>query len=214
MQTLATHVPDSLLGGDLPVVTKPVTILTGVGVILSRGTVLGKITLGTIPTTGTAAGGNTGTGAMGSVAAKRRTKVGTYTVTCIATATNKGQFEVVNPDGVLKGIAIVAVAYSDDELGFTISDATDFVVGDSFTVVIPTGSNKFAKVDKDNINGTGVAVGVLAETVDASAADVEAIMYTTGMFNKDALVFGTGDVFADHEADLLKLGIQTKVAVA
>lgn len=209
--TIATYTPDKLLAGDAQKAqTKEVVILTGASINLARGTVLGKITIGAVPTTGTAAGGNTGTGAMTGVAGKRRTKVGVYTITCQQAIANGGLFKVVNPEGKIIGYANVGAAFVSDELNFSIADATDFVAGDSFTVTVPAGSGKYAIVDKDNIDGTGVAVGILAEAADARSADVETIMYHTGVFNKDALVVGATDTVADHEADLRLIDIHLK----
>lgn len=200
-QSLGEFTPDKLIGGNQQCQTKAVTVKSGAA--LSRGSVLGKITVGSVPSTGTAAEGNTGTGTMTSVVGKRRTKVGDYVMTCIATASNKGQFAVVNPEGKFKGIAIVGTAYADDEIGFTIGDDTDFVIGDSFTVTVPAGSGKYVLVNKENIDGSGVANCVLSEDVASASADVVSIAYITGQFNHTGLIYGSGDVLADHEADLL-----------
>lgn len=211
---IATYTPDKLLAGDaVKALTRAITVLTGVAVNLVRGTVMGKITLGTIPTTGTA-GSNTGTGAMTAVAAKRRTLVGTYTMTCVQAIANSGVFKVVNPLGKIIGYANVGVAFVSDEIGFSIADATDFIVGDSFTVVIPAGSGKYAIVDKAAINGAGVAVGVLSQDADARTADVETILYTQGIFNAAGLVYGSTDVRADHEADLRLTDIHIRTVIA
>ncbi len=208
---LDSKIIDGLIAGSAPIMSKEVVIDTGV---LKRGTVLGKIAVGTVPTTGTAGGGNTGgSGAMTAVAGKRRTKVGTYTMTCIAVVANKGQFEVVNPDGKLIGIAIVGTAFVSDEIGFSIADATDFVVGDSFTVVVPAGTGKYVKVDKAALNGSGVADSILAEDVDATSADVTTVAYHTGIFSRAALIFAAGNTYADHEADLRVNDIHLKVTV-
>lgn len=87
--------------------------------------------------------GNTGTGTMGTPTITAGAKEGTYRVTIIAAATNAGTFEVEDPDGVPVGVGTVAVAFSHGGVAFTLSDATDFVVGDgfSFTVQPTTGTN-------------------------------------------------------------------------
>lgn len=215
---LDTYTPDRLLAGNAQAMTKEVVIKTGVGVVLARGTVLGAIKIGAVPATGTAGGGNTGNGTMGSVAGKRRTKAGVYTATAVSAGTNQASFEVKNPDGKVLGIALTGVAFVSDEINFTIADGgTDFVVGDTFTVTVPAATTDLDKgkvVDKDNIDGSGTAVGVLAEAVDATAADVTTIMYITGQFNRAALVVGATDTIADHEADLRTIDIHLKDVVA
>lgn len=215
MGDLASYSPDILIGGDAKMMTKEAVILTGASVNLSRGAVLGKITVGAVPTTGTAGGSNTGATTMTAVAGKRRTKPGIYTITCIAAAAAGGLFEVVNPDGERIGVAEVGTAFVSNEINFLINDpSTDAAIGDSFTVTVPAGSGKYALVDKAAINGSGVAAGILAEDADARSADVTTIMYHTGQFNKAALSFAADNTWADHEADLRAIDIHGKDVVA
>ncbi len=62
--------------------------------------------------------------------------------------------------------------------------------------------------DKETLCDTGAADGseaplyILAEDVDASAADVTAIAYDTGQFNEDQLSFGGTDDADDVRAAL------------
>lgn len=208
---LDTFTPDKLLAGSQQVQTKSIIVDTGV---LARGSVLGRIKTGTIPTTGTA-GSNTGTGAMTAVAAKRRIKVGVYTMTCVQVIANSGVFKVIDPDGKLVGMATVGVAFLSDQIGFSISDATDFIAGDSFTVTIPAASTeKYVLVDKAAIDGSGVADCILAESVDATSADVTTVGYKTGQFNRAALVVAAANTVAEHEADLRVNDINLKDVMA
>lgn len=212
MSVIGTRSYDKLLAGNQQVRADGCTIKSGAN--LSRGAVLGKISVGAVPATGTAKdGGNTGTGTMTSVAGKRRTQVGVYSITCIAASTGKGQFAVVNPKGVLKGIAIVGAPYADDEIGFSLSDGDpDFAVGDGFTVTVPASAdaNKYKLVDKSSIDGSGVAKTVLLEDVAALSSDVVTEMALSGQFNAAALSFGGTDTFADHAEDLKAVNINLK----
>lgn len=203
MTLKATYTPDGLLAGSQQCQTKAVVVLTGAALV--RGTVLGKITAGTTPSTGTAGGGNTGGGSCASVTAGRRVKVGTYALTCIAggVTANKGAFKVLSPSGLQLGTAYVGEAFTSPEINFTLADSgTDFIEGDTFTIVVPAGSGKYKKVDKSHLDGSGVADCVLSEDTASLSADVTAIAYKTGQFAYNKLVYGGSDTKADHEADL------------
>lgn len=83
-----------------------------------------------------AGGGNTGNGTVGSISVVSGvTKTETITLLCIHAAANSGIFQVSgNLSGPL-GNATVAVGFSSPVIAFTIADgATDFVVGDTFTI--------------------------------------------------------------------------------
>jgi len=153
-----------------------VTILAGE--LLSLGEVVGKITR-SCPTTGTAAGGNTGNGTCGSVTMGIGAKLGTYTLTCTAAVTNAGVFQVKDPDGFLLPPATVAVAYASSALNFTIADgSTDFVVGDSFTVAVSAGSGKVKALDLTGVDGSQDAHGIAIQ--DYAAGTLKTVAYTSG----------------------------------
>ncbi len=95
------------------------------------------IGLGPVPTTGTADGANTGDGTLTAVAQGVATKPGIYTLTCTGAAANGGTFNVLDPEAVDIGPATVGVAFSHSQLDLLINDgATDFIVGDIFTIEI------------------------------------------------------------------------------
>jgi len=106
----------------------------------------------TTPTTGTKAGGNTGSGTMTEVTAATVTwqanvLPGTYTLTCTSAAADRGTFSVVGPGGHVQvpATATVGNAYVGDHINFTLNDgAADFVVGDSFTVLATVGGGRFS----------------------------------------------------------------------
>lgn len=101
----------------------------------------------------------------------------TFTVLASAAAGNGGAFSVVDPDGNrLKDAAIGA--YVSAQINFTINDgATDFVAGDSFTVTVAAGSEKYVILAPAATNGTQLAAGILFDNVDATSADIEAVAY-------------------------------------
>jgi len=78
----------------------------------------------------------TGNGTMTSVAVVNGiTKTETITALCVAAAANSGTFAVSGSVSGPLGIATVGVGFSSSVISFLINDgATDFVVGDQFTV--------------------------------------------------------------------------------
>lgn len=133
--------------------------------VVQVGQVLGRRLFGT-PTG--AAGTNSGNGGIGSISLKSLAKLGTYSLVCVAAATNGGRFSVVDPDGIRLADALVGVAYVGTHLGLTISDGTnDFVVGDSFTVTVPEGDKKLVPIDFSAVDGTQRFHSIAADNVTA-----------------------------------------------
>lgn len=170
-----------------------VTVLSGENLAILE--VVGKVTKST-PTTGTA-GTNTGNGTCTSVTAGKQAKLGTYTLTCTAAATNGGTFKVVSPDGDALANATVGTAYTSEQLNFTLNDgATDFAVGDSFTIAVAAGSGKVVAYDQDAVDGSADAAGFMIAAVDASSADKEGVI-----ISRDALVVTGNLVWPDDITD-------------
>ena len=197
--------PDKLIAGEAPRLTEDVTILTGQSLV--AGSVIGEQAVSTVPATGTADGGNTGDGTMGSVTGGADTKPGIYTARCYKAAADAGDFQVFDPDGELVGIATVAVAFTSTHLNFTIADgAADFVVGDQFTVTV-TGSGKYKLAAAAAVDGSQRPTRILAEAVDATSADKVGVAYMTGEFAEDSLTYGSGHTKTTVKDDLEALGI-------
>lgn len=206
-----TYTPDKLISGtEIAAIIAACAILTGQN--LARGTVLGAVTrVAPDPAVGTAGGGNAGAGTLTGVVLGRLTKLGVYTVACVAAAAGAGIFSVVDPDGERLDDAVVGVAYANDHLGFTLNDGNpDFSVGDTFTIEVAAGSGKCKKLDKTAVDGSQRPVGILAEAVDATAADKPGVRYETGIFNPEALILAAGTTVADIEADLLARGLRLR----
>lgn len=156
--------------GDRDYSRETITILAGSGAAraLTAGMIVGRVTKGAA--TAAAVAGNTGNGTItASPTVGAAAKVGTYRLVCIEPATNVGKFSVEDPDGVVIGVATVAVAFTT-HLTFTIADgATDFVSGDSFTIDVAAESGKVKQIDFSATDGSDKAYGVLL--FDATAAD-------------------------------------------
>ncbi len=171
-----------------------------------KGQVLGLQEIATLPTTGTADGGNTGDGTVTDVAQSATgapAKVGTYTVECIVAAANSGTFKIVDPDGVTIGeVTIPAgagndVTFTGGGITLKITDGTtDFVVGDKFTIAV-TASGKYLPVVAGATDGSLKPVAILAEDADATAGDLtNKNVYIKGEFFENRLTF-TGSLDAD-----------------
>jgi hypothetical protein len=195
---------DELIAGSTELHHQKVTLLSGQNQV--RGALLGrKITAATVE--GAAGAGNTGgSGAIGTLSAGTGAQVGVYRAICIEPAANAGTFAVYDPNGVFIGHATVAVAFTG-EVNFTIADATDFVAGDFFTITVSAPTYKYLLSLAAAVDGSQVPVAILAGDCDASLADAEALVYTTGDFNDAVVTFGTGYTAATVREALALRGI-------
>lgn len=207
-----TYVPDQLIAGRFPLVTDTVMILSGQ--VLVRGSLLGAITVGSATTSGA---GNTGNGTItmdASTPVLAGAKVGVYTAICIAAASNGGTFRVEDPDGFVLGDVAVGATFSDD-IKFVIADgATDFIVGDKFTITVSAGSGKYKLSAAAATDGSQEPTVVLADAVDATGGDKLAWVYVAGEFNSAAMTFGTGHTAASTKDRLRIRNIFLKSAVS
>lgn len=197
--------PDRLIVSSDRLKSRQVVIPSGAGVV-ARGTVLGKQSAGTVPTTGTADGGNTGNGTVGSVAAGgSQIQVGTYVLICTVAASNSGLFDLIAPDGNVVGTAEVAVPFTSGHLDLTIADgSTDFVKGDQFTIAV-TGTGKYVAAVAAAEDGSDEPDLILAQEADATSADVTTVAYERGDFDENELTFGAG-----HDADSVRETLRGK----
>lgn len=204
-------IPDQLIAGELKIVTTNAT-LTGAAA-LKRGAVLGKtISAGTASS---AAGANTGNGAMGAVTVAGDAQPGTYQLKITKAAANAGDFEVTDPLGQLVGLGTVAVVFAGAGLSFTLADgATDFAVGDSFLISVTAITEKYKLATRDATDGSNEPQAILGDDADPSGGDVIAPLYLTGEYNANALSFGSGLSAALVKPPLRRLGIFVKDAVS
>ena len=103
--------------------------------------------------------------------------------------------------------------FENNHICFVIWDATDFVVGDSFSVTTTIANNEMRLVDQDNTDGSTVAECILAEDTDASLAPKRIPIYVGGLFDERSLFFGGNDTIEDHRAGLRSNGIYTQRSV-
>jgi hypothetical protein len=171
-----------------------------------RGSVLGrKATAGTI--VGAAQAGNTGNGAISALTVGGAARIGRYRVVFIEPGTNLGTFAVFGPDGREVGNGVAGTAFAG-EINFTIADgATDFVSGDTFNIDVSALTYKYLLSAIAATDGSQYPEAILAEDADATAGDVEALVYENGEYNVTQLVFGTGHTAATTRDVLRQKGI-------
>lgn len=168
------HTGEFLLSEGNGTISREQVTIAAAAAAMDAGTVVGKITVGAA--TAAAVSGNTGTGTVGTVTLSAGAKAGVYKVTMIEPAANAGAFIVEDPDGVTIGHGTVAVAFSAGGLAFTISDATDFIAGDQFTITVAAGSGKYVAYDASAADGSQVAAGIAYSNIPNSASDQHAVI--------------------------------------
>ena len=209
-------------GSGLPIVTDSGTV--AISAKLTRGSVLGKITIGAAVAAANGAGeegANTGNGTLtldATTPILAGAKPGVYTVAivkaAVASPAAAAIAHVFDPDNNLVAITDAAVTTGTafaKQLKFNIKDgSTAFVAGDGFKVTVAAGSGSYKLVDSASVDGSNVPFAILAGEADASSAAVVAPLYLTGEFNSAALVVGASDTVADYVDALRKLGIFVK----
>ena len=200
--TIASYRSDTeqrnpLIAGPRNTYTKKFTLAAGT---LAVGAIVGRV-LGTV--TPAAVAGNTGgSGTIASATLGAGAKPGVYRVLCVEPAANAGAFLVEDPDGVAIGRATVAVPFTGP-INFTITDATDFVVGDAFTITVDLhAANTVKQVVAAATDGSQTAYGIVAVAADASAAAVDVLVYTEGDFARSLVSVGAGLTVAAVEEQL------------
>lgn len=132
--------------------------------------------IGTVNYTGT------GNGTMTGIEASPTSVTETWTVTCTATAVDGGTFSVTGSVSGVKASATVGTPYDNGLLKFTISDgATDFILGDSFSVPVTQGAASAAGIAYDILRYT---------TVGGEASGHELIMRAHGLTGTEEIYLG------------------------
>jgi hypothetical protein len=129
--------------------------------------------------------GGTGTGTISLLSMGPEAKTGNYKVDCIVAATNGGTFQVLDPDGNRVGEDFVlnagsgnATAFTSKQINFTITDATDFIVGNYFDVAVYRATDYVASWTPvpASYDGREDPAGVLYDAVDASSSALPGVL--------------------------------------
>jgi len=181
-----------------------VVIAAGSGILMA-GTLIALITAANALTPAAAAG-NTGNGTVSSVTVTSAAITGDYVLTITEAGANGGKFELVDPAGALVGAGTVGQPFTGGGLTFTLNDgATDFAVGDSFTLAVLANLGEYTAYDEAGTDdGRRTASGILFASVDASVNDVRAVGVLRDAEVIERLLTGLD---ANGRADLLASGI-------
>lgn len=181
-------------------------VTIGSGADLVAGTVLGlkKVVQAAAPIP-TVAGG-TGNGTMSLLTFGPDVQVGSYVIQCIEEVAHGGVFSVTAPDGtVLPNFSMGTTAggtarYTSSHISFSLTDNTDFVLANSFTVVVSAGGTPVL-VGTGTGTVSGVSLGKKAELgtyrVKLTATSATALFEVQG---PSGLV-GTGNVQTAFTSD-------------
>jgi hypothetical protein len=135
----------------------------------------------------------------------------TYVVPVIATG-GGGVFTVVAPDGTRLPDAVIATAYTNAQLNFTINDGdTNWAAGWIATITVVAGSLKYTQHDQDATDGSQYGAGILCNTTDATSADVVCPIIIRDAEVKGDILTWQSDIDAGEKTsaivDLNNLGI-------
>ena len=169
---------------------------------LDAGTVLGQaLTAGAA----TAVGSPTGTGAITVGAIGQSARAGKYKLVCVAAASNAGTFNFYAPDGsLIRQITVGGGAAANDHIVLTIADATDFVVGDTFTIEVTAG--EYSVLTLVSTTGLQIAAGMLYAGADATDAAVAIVVVARDAEAKvDGLIWPDAITEAQSDAAVAQL---------
>jgi hypothetical protein len=158
--------------------------------------------------------GNTGSsGTIASVVVSAGAKLGAYKVIITEPASNAGAFIVLDPDGIFVGVGTVAVAFSAGGLAFTVTDATDFVAGDGFTITVAAGDGLYVVFDDDATDGQEGAEAILCYAAeDSSSTQSVTVIERLAEVKSDQLDWVDNDAgdITNGTADLLTKNIKIR----
>jgi hypothetical protein len=128
---------------------------------------------------GTVGGSRVGTGTLNNFEASPLSVTETWTLTCTSAAVDGGTFSVTGSVSGAQASATVGTPYSNTFVSFTIADgATDFQVGDSFTVPVTQGQLAAAGTEWEIMR------------YDNTSANHELIMKAPGLSGTEEIFIG------------------------
>jgi hypothetical protein len=186
--------------------------ITGAAALIA-GTLLGAVLAAsaatvTVGTPVAAAGGTIGNGAISAFTSDDGAQEGVWNLICTATGAT-GKFKVVRPDGTVDGVLTIGTAYNGGINGTVSDGSNDWLVGDiiPITVAYDWSALKYKKSLAAAVDGSQFPRVFLAQDVDVTSTDKEAIVYETGQIVGSAITLGAGHTIASIREGLRKLGL-------
>lgn len=157
--------------------------------------------------------GGTGTGTMSAITLGPDAQNGGYLVVLRAVVAHGGDFDVIAPDGTSVGRFLMgtttgaAATFTSRHITFTLTDATDFILGNYFNVIVAKGSQKVVAFAPTTFDGRHRPYGVLFDAVDATAGDAVGVVTVRGpaILEAAALTWGATVTTAQQASALTKL---------
>ena len=158
--------------------------------------------------------GGTGTGTMSAISLGPDAQNGGYQVICRAAVAEGGDFEVLAPDGSSIGRFVMGTAstgtaaFASRHINFSLTDATDFIVGNYFNIIIarPSSYGKVVEWNPTTYDGRHKVAGLLYGDIDASSADTDGVLVVRDAEVKSALlVYGSSITTAQKASALEQL---------
>lgn len=168
-----------------------VTIASGSGIV-DPGTALGKILIGAIAAAAKA-GGNTGNGTISAVTALAGAKFGVYKLRF----TSATAWTLTDPDGFALAAGANGAANANDLAFTTTAGGTAFVAGDGFDINVAQGSGKYVPSADAAVDGSQNAIAINGYRVDATSADVDAVVIANDAEVKDPMLIFHASVSDD-----------------
>lgn len=151
--------------------------------------------------------GGTGTGTMSAITLGKLAQRGTYRVVLRAAASHGGDFDVIAPDGSSIGRFLMgtttgaAAAFTSDHVNFTLTDATDFILGNYFHIVVANGTDAGYLWDPLAVNGTQEVYGITTHAADASSTTAAVAVLTRLAEVKSSLLTWKSTVTAAQKTE-------------
>lgn len=182
-----------------------------------EGTVLARQNVAVTLTAGAVQGG-TGTGTLTVLSIPNSTVVpivGDWKLEVVEAVSHGGIFKLLDPNNMIVATDIRMTAGSGGTtvvevagMLFTITDATDFIVGNYFLITVAAGSGKMVPYSRTGAGGAQFPRAVLSHTISKSGAgDEPASVIVSGPVVKERLVIdavGTPGSITDAELDMLR----------
>jgi len=185
---------------------------TGVAALVA-GTVMGAVLAAasatvTVGTPVSGVGGTVGNGTISAFTCDDGAQEGVWNLICTVTGAT-GKFKVVRPDGTIDGVLTIGTAYTGGINGTVSDGANDWLVDDIIpvTVAYDWAALEYKKSLAAATDGSQTPRAILAQDVDVTSADKEAIYYETGQIVGSALTLGAGHTVATIREGLRRLGL-------